>query len=124
MGAPRFTSRRGNRESIRFTANARWKITAGGKLRLPKIGDVIVKWSRSLPSVPSTVTVVKDTAGRYFAPLMVETGTNETLFDRAGQVGIDLGLSHFAILSDGTKVDSPRFPGREEAEAGTAPAVS
>ncbi|MGW3168503.1 RNA-guided endonuclease InsQ/TnpB family protein, partial [Streptomyces sp. NPDC001142] len=67
MGAPRFKSRRDNRQAVRFTANARWKITAGGDLSLPKIGDVRVKWSRTLPSVPSTVTVVKDAASRYFA---------------------------------------------------------
>src|SRR5690554_5049892 len=48
MGPPRFKSRKDTRQSIRFTANARWSITPGGKLRLPKIGDVRVKWSRSL----------------------------------------------------------------------------
>lgn len=55
MGAPRFKSRKDNRQAVRFTANARWKITTGGDLSLPKIGDVRVKLSRSLPSVPSTV---------------------------------------------------------------------
>ena len=64
MGAPRFKSLKDNRQAVRFTANAGWKITSGGKLRLPKIGDVTVKWSRSLPCVPSTVSVVKDAAGR------------------------------------------------------------
>ncbi|MFE3661060.1 RNA-guided endonuclease InsQ/TnpB family protein, partial [Streptomyces sp. NPDC059165] len=77
MGAPRFKSKRDTRQSVRFTANARWSITTGGKLRLPKIGDVQVKWSRSLPSSPSTVTVVKDSVGRYFASFVVETGPQE-----------------------------------------------
>lgn len=114
MGTPRFKSRKGNRQSIRFTANAGWKITPGGKLRLPKTGDVAVKWSRTLPSTPSTVTVVKDAAGRYFCSFVLETGADEPLPEVAGQVGIDLGLSHFAILSDGTKIDSPRFLRRAE----------
>ncbi|WP_449483388.1 RNA-guided endonuclease InsQ/TnpB family protein [Streptomyces avidinii] len=114
MGAPRFKSRKDNRQAIRFTANAGWKIMAGGKLRLPKVGDLAVKWSRSLPSTPSTVTVAKDAAGRYFASFVVETGTDDTLPETAGQVGIDLGLTHFAILSDGTKIDSPRFLRRAE----------
>ncbi len=73
MGAPRFKSRKDNRQAVRFTANARWKVTAGGDLSLPKIGNVRVKWSRILPCVPSTVTVVKDAAGRYFASFVVET---------------------------------------------------
>ncbi|NUV58584.1 RNA-guided endonuclease TnpB family protein [Streptomyces sp. CAI-85] len=113
LGAPRFKSRKDNRQAVRFTANARWKITAGGDLSLPKIGDVRVKWSRSLPCVPSTVTVIKDAAGRYFASFVVETDS-ETLPGVAAAVGIDLGLGHFAVLSDGTKIDTPRFLRRAE----------
>ncbi|MFI8091420.1 RNA-guided endonuclease InsQ/TnpB family protein [Streptomyces sp. NPDC086080] len=114
MGAPRFKSKRDNRQSIRFTANAAWRITPGGKLRLPKIGDLKVKWSRSLPSNPTTVTVVKDAAGRYFASFVVESGPQEVLPQTTPEIGIDLGLGHFAVLSDGTKIDSPRFLRRAE----------
>ena len=113
IGAPRFKSKRDSRQSIRFTANAAWRITPGGKLRLPKIGDLKVKWSRTLPSTPTTVTVVKDAAGRYFASFVVETDP-EVLPQTTHEVGIDLGLGHFAVLSDGTKVDSPRFLRRAE----------
>jgi putative transposase len=118
-GAPRFKSRKDTRQAIRFTTNARWSITPGGKLRLPKIGDLEVKWSRTLPSTPSTVTVVKDRAGRYFASFVVETGVVETgpeevLPETTPELGIDLGLGHFAVLSDGTKIDSPRFLRRAE----------
>ncbi|WPB95193.1 helix-turn-helix domain-containing protein [Streptomyces malaysiensis] len=59
-------AKKAQRQSVRFTANARWSITAGGDLRLPKIGEVRVKWSRALPSTPATATVLKDAAGRYF----------------------------------------------------------
>ncbi|MGY1402300.1 RNA-guided endonuclease TnpB family protein, partial [Streptomyces sp. SS10] len=79
MGAPRYKSRKDTRQAVRFTANARWSITPSGKLRLPKIGDLKVTWSRPLPSTPSTVTVVKDSAGRYFASFVVETGPEEIL---------------------------------------------
>ncbi|MGW6709387.1 RNA-guided endonuclease InsQ/TnpB family protein [Streptomyces sp. NPDC054956] len=113
MGPPRFKSRKDNRQAVRFTANAGWKITAGEKLRLPKVGDVRVKWSRTMPSVPSTVTVVRDADGRYFASFVVDSET-EVLPTTDAVVGIDLGLSHFAILSDGTKIDSPRFLRRAE----------
>ncbi|WP_406375897.1 transposase [Streptomyces sp. NBC_00647] len=114
MGAPRFKSKRDNRQSIRFTANAAWRITPGRKLRLPKVGDISVRWSRTLPSAPSTVTVIKDAAGRYFASFVVETDASKVLAEVTSQVGIDLGLGHFAVLSDGTKVDSPRFLRRAE----------
>jgi putative transposase len=50
---PRFRSRKDTRQAIRFTANARFTVLPNGKLRLPKIGDVPVRWSRPLPSAPS-----------------------------------------------------------------------
>ncbi|WP_374119495.1 RNA-guided endonuclease TnpB family protein [Streptomyces sp. RKAG290] len=117
MGAPRFKSKRDNRQTIRLTANARWRITPGGKLSLPKIGDVPVKWSRTLPSAPSTVTVTKDAAGRYFASFVVESDPAADLdrFEDTGQaVGLDLGLTHFAVLCDGRKVSAPKFFRRAE----------
>ncbi|MFE7612330.1 RNA-guided endonuclease InsQ/TnpB family protein [Streptomyces celluloflavus] len=112
-GPPRFKSRKDTRQAIRFTANARWKITPGGDLSLPKIGDVRVKWSRALPSVPSTVTVIKDSAGRYFASFVVETDPG-ILPEVEPAIGLDLGLAHFAVLSDGRKIDAPKFLRRAE----------
>ncbi|WP_055616738.1 RNA-guided endonuclease InsQ/TnpB family protein [Streptomyces phaeochromogenes] len=116
-GAPRFKSSKDTRQSIRFTANARWSITGSGRLNLPKVGAVKVKWSRTLPAQPSSVTVIKDAAGRYFASFVIDT---DPAADAARMpatdhtVGIDLGLTHFAVLSDGTKIDSPRFLRRAE----------
>ncbi|MGO9188850.1 MAG: RNA-guided endonuclease InsQ/TnpB family protein, partial [Streptosporangiaceae bacterium] len=100
IAAPRFRSRKDRRQAIRFTRNARWQITAGGKLRLPKIGDVLVRWSRELPSGPSSVTVIADAAGRYFASFVVEAG-DDPLPQTDTEAGVDLGLTHFAVLSDG-----------------------
>ncbi|MEU0068941.1 RNA-guided endonuclease TnpB family protein [Streptomyces sp. NPDC006332] len=119
VGAPRLRSRKDSRQAIRFTANARWKITGGGRLSLPKIGDVKVKWSRVLPVTPSSVTVILDAAGRYFASFVIDTDpdtdrTRWTESDCEAAIGIDLGLAHFTVLSDGTKIDSPRFLRRAE----------
>ncbi|WP_327315816.1 RNA-guided endonuclease InsQ/TnpB family protein [Streptomyces sp. NBC_01235] len=125
-GAPRFKSRKDKRQSIRFTANARWSVTDSGRLNLPKVGAVKVKWSRTLPAQPSSVTVIKDAAGRYFASFVIETdpAADATRMPDTGQtVGIDLGLTlpqtpsggtPIAVLSDGTKIDSPRFLRRAE----------
>jgi putative transposase len=113
MGKPRFRSRKDHRQAIRFTANSRFKILPSGKLRLPKIGDLPVRWSRPLPSRPSSVTIVKDSAGRYFASFVAETGPGR-LPEADAVVGIDLGLKHFAVLSDGRKITAPRFLRRAE----------
>jgi putative transposase len=108
VAPPRFRSRKDNRQTIRFTANARFKVLDNGRLRLPKIGDVEVRWSRTLPSGPTSVTIIKDAAGRYFASFVVQT-TDEPLPEVDSEGGIDLGLTHFAVLSDGTKVTAPKF---------------
>jgi putative transposase len=113
IGLPSFRSRKDHRHAIRFTANARFSITPGGKLRLPKIGDVPVRWSRPLPSAPSSVTVIRDSAGRYFASFVIEVEP-DALPETEPVVGIDLGLKHFAVLSDGRKIAAPRFLRRAE----------
>jgi putative transposase len=108
LAPPRFRSRKDNRQAIRFTKNSRFKVLDNGRLRLPKIGDLAVRWSRTLPSAPSSVTIVKDAAGRYFASFVVQT-TDQPLPETDSEVGIDLGLTHFAVLSDGRKVAAPKF---------------
>ncbi len=113
IAAPRLRSRKDHRQAIRFTANARFKVLPSGRLRLPKIGDVQVRWSRPLSSDPSSVTVIKDAAGRYFASFVVEAEPRP-LPQIERVVGIDLGLTHFAVLSDGRKIDSPRLLRRAE----------
>src|SRR5262249_28991104 len=109
VAAPPFRSRKDNRQAIRFTRNARFAVLNNGRLRLPKVGDLAVRWWRRLPSDPSSVTVIRDSAGRYFASFVVTTAGDETLPDTHAEVGIDLGLTHFAVLSDGTKVAAPKF---------------
>ncbi|MFE6923656.1 RNA-guided endonuclease InsQ/TnpB family protein [Nocardia sp. NPDC057663] len=113
LGAPRFRSRHDSRQTIRFTRNARFTVTVGGKLRLPKIGDLRVKWSRQLPCEPSSVTVIKDSMGRYYASFVVDV-SSDPLPMQDSEVGIDLGLTTFATLSDGSTITSPRFFRRAE----------
>jgi putative transposase len=110
---PRFRSRKDRRHAVRFTANSRFRVLGNGRLRLPKIGDVEVRWSRELPSVPTSVTVIRDAAGRFFASFAVEASP-DPLPETGAECGIDLGLGHFAVLDDGTKVAAPKFLRRAE----------
>jgi putative transposase len=113
IGPPRFRSRKDRRQAVRFTANGRFKVLPGGKLRLPKVGDVPVRWSRPLPCEPSSVTVIRDPAGRYFASFVVEAEAS-ALPETGPVAGIDLGLKHFAVLSDGRKIAAPQYLRRAE----------
>ncbi|MFF3915579.1 RNA-guided endonuclease InsQ/TnpB family protein [Streptomyces sp. NPDC001852] len=103
------------RQAIRFTANARWSITKSGTLRLPKVGEIKLRWSRKLPSEPSSVTIIKDPAGRYFASFVVEVAAEPLpeLNTEETDTGIDLGLSSYAVLR-GRKITSPKFFRRQE----------
>ncbi|WP_287290041.1 RNA-guided endonuclease TnpB family protein, partial [Okeania sp. SIO2B9] len=77
------------------------------KVYLAKIGKLKVAWSRKLPSEPSSVTVIKDSANRYFLSFVVEIQP-ETLPKTDNSVGIDLGIKTFATLSNGQKIDAPK----------------
>ncbi|MER7756222.1 RNA-guided endonuclease TnpB family protein [Kitasatospora sp. NPDC097643] len=107
VGLPRFKSKRDTRQSLRFTRNG-FRIRGNGKLNLAKIGDVRVKWSRALPADPSSVTVVLDAAGRYHVSFVVDIEP-DVLPEVDAEIGIDLGLATYAVLSDGTVIDNPRF---------------
>ncbi len=105
VGSPKF-KQKSHRQSARFTR--RGFAIKGNEVYLAKIGNVKPIWSRSLPSVPSTVTVLKDYAGRYFLSFVVEVEpVNLTASNPS--VGIDLGLKTFAVLSTGEKVCSPDY---------------
>ena len=102
--APRF-KKRSNTQSARFT---RPSIRCDGdKLKLPSIGGLKVKWSRDLPSEPSSVTVIKDAAGRYFASFVVDVEPKLLPWNNKA-IGIDLGITTFATLDESTKVDAPK----------------
>ncbi|GAA2362110.1 RNA-guided endonuclease TnpB family protein [Nonomuraea africana] len=114
MGLPRFKSRHDHRQAVRFTTNA-FRLHADGSLYLAKIGNVEVRWSRALPVAPSSVTVILDAAGRYFASFVVEVEeSSQSLPEIDAETGIDLGLTHYATLSDGTKIVNPRWLRRRE----------
>ena len=102
---PKFRSKRG-RQSIRLTRNG--FAQHGERLYVAKVGDVRVKWSRPMPSVPSSVTVIRDADGRYYASFVVERDT-APLPTCDGEVGIDLGLANLAVTSDGEIIANPRF---------------
>jgi IS605 OrfB family transposase len=72
------------------------------------VGAVRVRWSRPLPSEPSSVTVTLDRCGRYHASFVVQVA-ERPLPPVDAAVGVDLGLRSFAALSTGKKVDNPRW---------------
>ncbi|WP_202224806.1 RNA-guided endonuclease TnpB family protein [Okeania sp. KiyG1] len=104
MKPPKFKTRK-SKQTARFRKGG-FKL-GQHKVYLAKIGKLKIVWSRDLPAAPSSVTVIKDSANRYFLSFVVETCA-EILPQTENSVGIDLGIKTFATLSDGTKVDAPK----------------
>jgi putative transposase len=110
---PTFKKRR-NQQHAEYTTSAfQWK---NGQLTLAKMTEPLdIVWSRPLPlaSRPSTVTVTKDCADRYFVSILVE----EEIEHHAPceqSVGADLGLKDVVILSTGETVGNPKFFHKDE----------
>ena len=103
---PRFKKKTSS-QSARFTLRGFSRKKNGG-VYLAKIGIVNPIWSRELPSEPSSVTVIKDCANRYFLSFVVEI---QPIASEAKNpsIGIDLGIKTFAVMSNGEKAESPSY---------------
>jgi putative transposase len=106
IGHPRFQSKRDKRQSIRLTRNG-FTLRDNGRVYVAKVGDLRVEWSRPLPSVPSSCTVIREADGRYYVSFVVERDAGP-LPPIEHEVGVDLGLDRLAVTSDGEVVDNPR----------------
>ena len=98
-------------QAAEYTTSAfRWD-AAAKTLTLAKMDAPLpIRWSRPLPegAQPSTVTVSRDTAGRYFVSILVEEEIAQ-LPPGYAQVGLDLGLHDVVVLNTGEKVGNPHF---------------
>lgn len=110
---PRF-KRKDGRQSIRLTKAAfRYR---DGEITIAKTtAPLPIRWSRALPSAPSSITISRDRAGRYFISCLCEFEP-ETLPVTPKRVGIDLGLTDLFITSEGMKSGNPRYLKRYEAK--------
>jgi putative transposase len=111
VGHPRFRSRKDHRQSVRLTRNG--FALRGDRLYMAKVGDLKVRWSRPLPSVPSSVTVIREADGRYYASFVVDVPA-VPLPPVGSDAGIDLGLTTLAVTSGGEKIANPRHLRRRE----------
>ena len=125
---PRFKSKHG-KQSIQYPQNVK---RIDNSLRLPMIGDVKAIFHRSIPfGNPTlrsngeslhaiegkfkTVTVSKNKAGQYFASILFDDGKEKPTPSTEGiDIGIDLGLTHFCLTSEGSKFDNPRWINKHE----------
>ena len=106
-GYPRFQGR--NRyNSFTYPQAGGFSLTHDNRVCLSKIGSIKLKVHRPMEGTPKTCTI-KYEVGQWYAVCSCEVEQHEPLPEVASEVGIDLGITHFAALSDGTFIESPRF---------------
>jgi putative transposase len=105
VGRPRFKSGKDHRQSFRLTRNG-FSLKPNGRLYLAKVGEVAVRWSRPLPSEPSSVTIIRQADGNFYASFVVDVAATP-LPAVAREAGVDVGIARLATIAttDGTRVD-------------------
>ena len=110
-GFPKFKSKKTHRHSYRIPQNVKINFEEH-KVFLPKIKWVNIRVDREFEGLIKSATVKQLPSGKYFVSILVEDGKDyqtKKKIEHANAVGIDLGIKDFAILSDGTKIENPKF---------------
>ena len=103
---PRFKSK-GNPVQSYTTKQTNGNIRIiGGKIRLPKLGNIRFAKSAEVNGRILNATVRRTASGKYYVSVLVETDVHE-LPKTNSVVGIDVGLKDFAILSDLNHIQQP-----------------
>ncbi|MEH1769875.1 RNA-guided endonuclease InsQ/TnpB family protein [Nostoc sp.] len=113
-GFPKFKSKHG-KQSIQYPQNVK---VVDGNVKLPgNIGVVKAKIHRAIEGKIKTVTISKTPSGKYLASILTELEGENPLISEGKIYGIDLGLKHFAVVTNGekiTKYDNPKHLAKHE----------
>jgi len=114
-GYPRFKGK-GRYKSLTFTqfGDRLGASFQNGKLKLSKVGLVKIELHRDIPGTVKTVTIQRDSCGRWHAVLSVEVELSIITAHSGPALSLDVGLEKFATLSDGCTIENPRYFRRTE----------
>lgn len=110
-GFPKFKSKKNPIQSFGVPQNYKVDFD-NNQVKLPKIGWVKTKLSRSFEGILKIATVSMTTTGKFFISILVEDGKEtpkKEPFGYDSTIGLDVGIKDFVTMSDGTKIDNPKF---------------
>jgi len=111
-GFPKFKSKKNDKQSFKVRQSISLEILTK-KLFIPKLKTPIkIVISKPLIGIIKNGTITKTASGKYFISIQTEDATTYPelpTLDINASLGIDLGLTHFATLSNGTKIENPRL---------------
>ncbi len=78
------------------------------KILLSKIGEIPIKLHRPIKGIIKAVIVKRDKSGKWFVIIQVEDKSKQ-LPSTGRVVGVDVGIHHFCVDSDGNYFENPKF---------------
>ena len=88
------------------------------KLKATPFGEISIKQHRHIEGRIKTLTLKRESSGKWFAFFSVETEQKQSRQNNGSIVGIDLGLKTFATLSNGDTISNPRHLKQQEDKLG------
>jgi len=105
---PRFKSKKKNRDSFQIPQH----LKLNNKLTIPKISNIKIKLSKKIEGKIKTTTLSKTPTNKYFISILVEQDkqlSKKPKITEKTTIGIDLGIKMFATISDGKKIENPKY---------------
>jgi putative transposase len=108
------------RQSAEYTTSAfRWEAETRSLTLAKMDAPLVIVWSRAFTGDPTTITITKDPAGRYFVSFLVEEEITP-LPPTEAVIGLDMGVSALVTLSTGEKITNPKHFARSRHQLKTA----
>ncbi len=111
-GFPRFKTKKDNRQKFSVPQHSRVDFV-GGLLFIPRFKKGIkIRLHRGFTGTIKTITITRTPSGKYYASILTESPESVPVKKPMSEnkaIGIDLGISHFAVLSNGLKIENPRY---------------
>ena len=81
-----------------------------GAIKIPKIPPIEARLHREITGTLKSITLSRSTTGKYYASLLCDDGMEAPAKPVliSGVTGLDMGLSHYVIKSNGEKTPNPR----------------
>ena len=112
---PRFKSKKNNKNSFQVPQH----LKLNNKLTIPKIPNIKIKLSRKIEGKIKTAIINKTPTNKYFVLILVEENKElpkKPKITEKTTIGIDLGIKHFATISDGRKIENPKYLKQSESK--------
>lgn len=111
QGFPKFKSKHNSIQSFGLTRLNKNDLK-NNEMVLPKIGAVNTRLHRKIEGKLKSATVSMTSTNKYFISVLVEDGMRmpkQKKFNYNNTIGIDVGISSFATLSTGKKIENPKY---------------